>query len=93
MTPVKCNRHELRRGELADGPRYTAALRETLTCPDCRELAGRAEECWATIQWLRRVADELTNATELAPDRDRVVGLGLAIRALAERIEAGEHRR
>jgi hypothetical protein len=91
MTPAKCTRHELRPGELADGPRYTAALREVLTCPDCRELAGRAEERWATVQWLRRMAHELQSATELAPGRDRVVHLGVAIRSLAQRIEDGEH--
>jgi hypothetical protein len=37
------------------------------------------------------MAHELESATELAPGRDRVVHLGVAIRSLAQRIEDGEH--
>ena len=42
MTPMKCSKHELQPGELADSPRYTRALRESLTCWRCRLLAVRA---------------------------------------------------
>jgi hypothetical protein len=44
MTPKKCARHELRRGEYADSPRYTKALSDSLTCWRCRALA-----VWATV--------------------------------------------
>jgi len=36
MTPRKCSKHEYRSGEFADGPRYTQALRDSLTCWRCR---------------------------------------------------------
>ncbi len=46
MTPPKCAKHEYRPGEFADGPRYTQALRDSLTCWRCRALA-----VLAAIQW------------------------------------------
>ncbi len=36
MTPRKCSRHELRKGELADSPRYVQALMDSETCLRCR---------------------------------------------------------
>jgi len=39
MTPIKCWKHELRPGELADSARYTRALVESRTCWRCRVLA------------------------------------------------------
>jgi hypothetical protein len=39
VTPVKCARHELRKGELADGWRYSQALIESRRCWRCRALA------------------------------------------------------
>jgi len=48
MTPMKCSKHELRPGELADSPRYTRALVESRTCLRCRLLAVRA---WIVWRW------------------------------------------
>lgn len=51
MTPRKCSKHELRPGELADGPRYTRALIESRTCLSCQWLALRA---WLSLRMGRR---------------------------------------
>ena len=42
MTPRKCSKHELQRGELADSPRYVRALRESARCWRCRYWIVRA---------------------------------------------------
>lgn len=42
MTPVKCSKHELQPGELADSTRYTRAMREQYTCWRCRLIAMAA---------------------------------------------------
>lgn len=42
MTPRKCKRHELQRGELADSPRYVRALSESARCWRCRFWTARA---------------------------------------------------
>lgn len=46
MTPIRCNKHELRPGELGDSPRYLQALREYQSCWRCRVLAVRAWVVW-----------------------------------------------
>jgi hypothetical protein len=44
---VKCPKHELRPGEVADSPRYTRAMREQYRCWRCRLLAIMAHvKCW-----------------------------------------------
>lgn len=35
MTPRKCKEHEYRPGEMADGYRYSKALKDSETCPKC----------------------------------------------------------
>lgn len=90
MTPIKCSKHELRPGELADGPRYSRALVESLTCVDCQMLGAIADERWTILVWLRRVADEIDQVTHMP--RARVEALAICIRNLAERIENAEHR-
>jgi hypothetical protein len=48
MTPIKCNAHEYQPGEDADGPRYTKARRDSLTCWRCRVLIVLARlQMWA----------------------------------------------
>jgi hypothetical protein len=46
MTPLKCARHEMRFGELADSERYTKALRDSQRCWRCRVLAVLARFAW-----------------------------------------------
>lgn len=50
MTPVKCSRHELRKGELADSLRYSRALVESRACWRCWFLAVRAH---VSFWWAR----------------------------------------
>lgn len=91
MTPLKCTKHELRPGELADGTALQPrALRESLTCVDCQMLGAIADERWRILVWLRRVADEVDQVTHMP--RARVEALSICIRNLAARIEDGEHR-
>ena len=54
MTPMKCQKHELRPGEFADSPRYTRALIESQTCWRCRVLATLALAAWRLRNWTTR---------------------------------------
>lgn len=63
---------------------------------DLKELADRAEECAATVAWLRDKADGLAKQANEAKDAKTArakAGGSMALSMAAGLIERGEHRR